>query len=363
MYCMADGICNPVWPCAMTGACSVLSGFEGLSVIIHGSSGCYFYPKSLLKVPVYATFLMESEIVMGSVDRLAEVAEQVPKDKGVAIINTCVPALTGEDLTRAIPEGAIFVDAPGFSGNLEAGMRKAYDALQILCTNRAGVNIDGVSLFDPFWRGNLHEAERVLSSLGIPVALRLAKDTWENLERGAAAHTVSVNPGFSSGVGECIGSLLFPAFCSTVSRLCDVFSEASADSVLREWKKADEQMYYYTDKFLRKYNPPRVFAAGPDSYCDFAKNMMQKYFGAEVEVMPRSAQTDLEKITERISMCEPELILGSTFEANACKDAAFFGITNPDRSRVSFSARPVSGIEGGIMFIESVLNALIDRQK
>ena len=29
---------NPLWPCAMTGAAACLAGFEGITVVIHGSS-------------------------------------------------------------------------------------------------------------------------------------------------------------------------------------------------------------------------------------------------------------------------------------------------------------------------------------
>ena len=63
---------NPVMPCAMTGACAVLSGFAGLSVVIHGSSGCYYYPRSILRTHLHSTYLLESEIVFGTVDRLQE---------------------------------------------------------------------------------------------------------------------------------------------------------------------------------------------------------------------------------------------------------------------------------------------------
>ncbi|HJJ28365.1 MAG TPA: oxidoreductase [Methanocorpusculum sp.] len=355
--------CNPVWPCAMTGACSVLCGFSGLSVIIHGSSGCYFYPKSLMKVPVYSTFLIESEVVMGSARRLAEVISQVPRKGGIAVLNTCVPALTGEDLASAVPEDTIFVDAPGFCGGLETGMQKAYEALAIPVTGRDGVNIDGVSRFDLFARGNVHEAKRILAQLGIPAALTLAYDSWENLQKGAAARTVSVNPGFASGVGEMQGSLLFTELRATVAKLCDAFSNAAPDALLKDWQAADEKMYYYADKFLRKYNPPRVLAAGPDSYAAFAKSMMQRYFGSDVLCLPRSEVTDLEKIAQAVAEFGPDLVAGSTFEANLAPEAAFFGIASPDRSRVSFAARPICGIEGACFFIEGILNAAMDKQR
>ena len=50
---------NPVMPCAMTGACAVLSGFKGLAVVVHGSSGCYYYPRSILRAQLYSTYLLE----------------------------------------------------------------------------------------------------------------------------------------------------------------------------------------------------------------------------------------------------------------------------------------------------------------
>ena len=61
---------NPLWPCAMTGAASCLAGFRGLKVVIHGSSGCYYYPATLLHAPLHGTFILEHEVIFGSEDRL-----------------------------------------------------------------------------------------------------------------------------------------------------------------------------------------------------------------------------------------------------------------------------------------------------
>ena len=143
---MDEGLCtNPVWPCAMTGACSVLAGFSGLNVLIHGSSGCYYYPRSLLKVPLFSTYLLESEIVFGTVDRLREVVNTLSTSKKpIAVLNTCIPALTGEDLSGAFSgEETNFVDAPGFIGNVEEGAKIAFERLGIETdASREGVNID-----------------------------------------------------------------------------------------------------------------------------------------------------------------------------------------------------------------------------
>lgn len=372
---MSENSCvNPVWPCAMTGAASVLAGFSDLCVIIHGSSGCYYYPRSLLKVPMYSTYLLESEIVLGTVDRLFEVVQNVSgTGKPVAVLNTCIPALTGEDLKNAIrseEDKVIFVDAPGFSGNVEEGSVKAFEALATkIDPNRIGVNIDGISLLDLFWRGNLHEAERLFSMLGISVAVRFAKDTIVNLRQGASRYSISVNPSFNSNVGENLGSLLFPDIPKTLEKLSEIFPAADIDQVLSERERAEEQMFYSCDKYLRKYHPPVVAVAAQESYAVFAKQMMEKYFGSDVPVLfarNKSASQipyciDAKKICEAFSAAEPDIILGSSYEAKAC-NAAYFGITYPDRSRISISARPLAGVEGGLTFIEGTLNALMNFQ-
>ena len=61
----------PLWPCGMTGAVACLAGIPDLAVVIHGSSGCFFYPQSLLPVPLFSTFIHEREVIFGSLDRLA----------------------------------------------------------------------------------------------------------------------------------------------------------------------------------------------------------------------------------------------------------------------------------------------------
>lgn len=357
---------NPVSPCAMTGACSVLSGFHGLAVVIHGSSGCYYYPRSIMKVPLYSTYLLESEIVFGTVERLREVVSSLEAaGKPVAVVNTCIPALTGEDLKKAFDgTNAIFIDAPGFIGDAQAGVHVAYDALDISVDDtQTSINIDGVSGLDMFARGNLHEAERMLALLNIPVRFKLACEEFARLRDGAAPFTVSTNPTWDSGVGESLGSFLFPDIKDTLCAIEKRFPNANFARLEDELAKADETMYYYADKYLRKYTPPVVAIAGYKSYCDFAKNMMTRYFGSDIPVvLPREEVTDFNEISERIATHNPDIIIGSSFEASI-SDAAFFGITHPDRSRISMSARAVSGIEGGMMFIEGVLNQLMDFQK
>lgn len=353
----------------MTGACAVLSGFRGLAVVVHGSSGCYYYPKALLKTPLYSTFLLESEIVLGTVDRLAEVVSELEKaGKPVAVVNTCVPALTGEDLSRAFTaSGALFVDAPGYLGEAEAGVAAAYKALDIRINPEiCGVNIDGVLPLDLFARGNLHEAERLLSLMRIPSAVTFASDTYAHLKAGVSPYTISVNPSWDSGSGTHLGSFLFPDLKETAEALEKQFPDAVFDRFYEELSRADEQMFYYADKYLRKYSPPAAAIASGRSYCGFADAMFSRYFGSDPSLqLPRDEITDYPAICEKLEEFEPDLLLGSSFEAAAVRSTscAFVGMTHPDRSRISMSASAVSGIEGGIAFMERCINALIDVRK
>lgn len=353
----------------MTGACAVLTGFKGLSVVVHGSSGCYFYPKALLKVPLYSTLLLESEIVLGTVERLHEIVSSLEKaGKTVAVVNTCIPALTGEDLSGAFSgTDALFVDAPGYIGNADAGVSSAYKALDIqVNSDVSGVNIDGILPLDMFSRGNLHEAERLLSLMQIPVGLRLAADTYARAKSGAAPYSISANPSWNSGIGTNLGSFLFPDLKDTAAHLAEAFPDAEFDRFYEELEHADETMYYYADKFLRKYTPPVAAVVSEKSYCDFAEKMLVRYFGSDVPVkLPREEMYDSAKIAAAVSDADPDLLLASSYEASSLTraDAAFVGITHPDRSRVSMSAAAVSGIEGGIAFMERCINAVIDAKK
>jgi nitrogenase molybdenum-iron protein alpha/beta subunit len=371
---MAENDCtNPVWPCAMIGAVATFAGFPDLCIIIHGSSGCYYYPKSLLKVPLFSTYLLESEIVLGTINRLHEIITEIAMiGKPIVVVNTCVPALIGEDLKMAFSgTTATFVDAPGSCGNVEEGATKAFMAMMpnIATDHRSGINIDGINLLDLFWRGNLHETERLLDLLGIPVAVRFCCDTWNNLRQGAASVTISANLSYASGVGEGLGSMLFLDIPKTVDRCLTQFPNIDADAVLVERQHAEERLFYSCDKYLRKYTPPIVAIAAQESYAVFAKAMVERYFGSDVPVVfarnhatknvPYSVNSA--EINAAIAAAKPDLILGSTFEATAYQSAAFFGITPPDRSHICIAARPITGVEGGLVLIEGVLNALMNQ--
>jgi hypothetical protein len=194
----------------MTGAVACLAGFEDLAVVVHGSSGCYFYPASLVGVPVHGTFLVENEIIFGTESRLQEVIRELEgRYSRIAVVNTCVPAIMGEEIGDLARDGQILiVDSPGFLGDLEAGYHRALERVApAVDPDRAGVNIDGICRTDPFCRGNALEARRLLNLAGAAVATTFCLDRYDAAHR-AAPFTVGTNPDLASGVGTACGSLL-----------------------------------------------------------------------------------------------------------------------------------------------------------
>ena len=59
----------------MAGSAACCAGFEGLTVVIHGSSGCYYYPATLFHAPLHGTFILENEVIFGTEQRLREVLD------------------------------------------------------------------------------------------------------------------------------------------------------------------------------------------------------------------------------------------------------------------------------------------------
>lgn len=366
---------NPLWPCAMTGAVACLSGFEDVAVIVHGSSGCYFYPASLVGVPIHGTFLVENEVIFGTESRLAEVIRELAgRYPRIAVVNTCVPAIMGEDLSALARDGEVLVvDSPGFLGDLEAGYRRALDAITPeVDPDAPGVNIDGICRTDPFCRGNALEARRLLNLAGVGVAATFCLDRYDAIHR-AAPFTVGTNPDLASSVGTSFGSLLgLDAVGETFERLGEEINGVDARPVMDEVAWADARLRKACEKYLRRFDPPRVAIAAGNAYTAFAADLLDRYLGAEIAcVAARNGSsgdgithtTDFSVIREMILDAEPDLILGSSYEASIAPGAAFVGLTPPLRDRISLSSHAVAGVEGALRLMEEVLNACINRNR
>jgi nitrogenase molybdenum-iron protein alpha/beta subunit len=368
---------NPLWPCAMTGAAACLAGFEGMSVVIHGSSGCYYYPTTLLHAPLHGTFILENEVIFGSEDRLREVIGGLSgTGNRIAVITTCVPAILGEDIPSLLSEhDVLLVDSPGFSGDAEAGYTKALSLLAPQTdAETEGVNIDGVCLLDPFYKGNVQEVRRLLSLASVPVATVFCRDALKKT-RTAATCTIGTNGDFSSGIGEYLGGTLgFGSLRTTFERLCTIFEESDIDPVMRELSQQEDETVRICDKFLRRYDPPSVVIFAGASYAEFAAQALEHYLDADIRFIgkrnpggssrfPSALVTGQKEAKTVIGLHNPDLVLGSSFERSVSGDRAFYGITPPLRGAVRLAPVPLAGINGTLFFMEQVLNACMDHSR
>lgn len=361
----------------MTGAAAALAGFEGMSVVIHGSSGCYYYPTTLLHAPLHGTFILENEVIFGSEDRLREVIEELDgTGNRIAVITTCVPAILGEDTPSLLAEhDVLLVDSPGFSGDAESGYARALKILEPAVDRSVeGVNIDGICLLDPFFLGNLQEIRRLLGLASVPVATVFCRDALKKT-RTAASCTIGTNGDFSSGVGKYIGGTLgFDRLKATFERLGDIVEGSDIDPVMRELSQQEEEVSRVCDKFLRRFDPPSVVVFAGASYAEFAARTLEHYLDADIRFVglrntgslsryPSSLVTGLGQVKTMIELHDPDIVLGSSFERSVSGSRAFYGITPPLRGAVRLAPAPVAGINGTLFFMEQVLNTCMDHHR
>ncbi|MGD0079115.1 MAG: nitrogenase component 1 [Methanoregula sp.] len=367
---------NPLWPCAMTGAAACLAGFEGMAVVIHGSSGCYYYPTTLLHAPLHGTFILENEVIFGSEDRLQEVIRELAcTGKRIAVITTCVPAILGEDIRSMLAgHDVILVDSPGFSGDVETGYANALAMLGPRVDPEApGVNIDGACLFDPFSRGNVQEILRLFSMASVPAGTVFCQDRLEKAGR-ASPYTIGTNDDFSSGVGRNLGGTLgFNEIRDTFTNIGGTVEGTDIDPVLSELQQQEERVVRACDKYLRRYDPPAVAIFAGCSYALFAAKTLGRYLDAgiccvgsrnrvEEAQFPVVHADGLSQVKELIQAHGPDLVIGSSFERAVSGDVAFCGIVPPIRGTVRLYPAPLAGINGTLSFIENVLNACMDKK-
>jgi nitrogenase molybdenum-iron protein alpha/beta subunit len=345
-----------------------------MSVVIHGSSGCYYYPTTLLHAPLHGTFILEKEVIFGSEDRLREVIGGLSgTGNRIAVITTCVPAILGEDIQSMLAEhDVLLVDSPGFSGDVETGYKKALSLLAPQTdTATEGVNIDGVCLLDPFSKGNLQEIRRLLGLASVPVATVFCCDALQKT-RTAATCTIGTNDDFMSGVGEYLGGTLgFDTLRATFEKLGTSFEESDIDPVLRELSQQEDETVRICDKFLRRFDPPSVVIFAGSSYAEFAAQALVHYLDTDIRFIglrnpggssrfPTDQVKGLKEAKTLIELHNPDLVLGSSFERSVSGNRAFYGITPPLRGAVRLAPVPFAGINGTLFFMEQVLNACMD---
>ena len=360
----------------MTGAAACLAGFEGMTVVIHGSSGCYYYPTTLLHAPLHGTFILEHEIIFGSEDRLNEVIGGLSgRGKRIAVITTCVPAILGEDIRSMLEKhDVILVDSPGFSGDVEVGYKNALSILAPrIDPGVCGVNIDGVCLFDPFSAGNVQEITRLLSMARIPVGTVFSHDRLKKVQH-ASQYTIGTNEDFSSGIGEyCGGTLGFKAVGALFEKLGDLFEDADVERVFFEIEQQEDRMVKACDKYLLRFDPPSVVIFAGFSYAEHVAATLERYMDADIRCIgsrnapneskyPVEQVTGLDEVRSLIAQHNPDLVMGSSFERSVCEARVFTGITPPLRGTIRLAPLPLAGINGTLSLVEQVLNTCMDKK-
>ncbi len=362
----------------MVGAVACLSAYTGLGVVVHGSSGCWFYPSSLLRVELGCTELSAEDAVLGAGARVRTVVGTALARHGrVAVVNTCVPGIVGEDLPGLLADLPVtVVDAPGFLGGAPTGHAAAIAALRpVVDDTTDAVGIDGLSPLDPFARGNLHECERLLHLAGAVPGTRFAGGPVESVWQ-AAPVTVVANPAYAAGPGERAGDLLgLEAVLTTFARLADRDPQLDMTPVEAECREAEERCTRAGDKFLARHDPPRTALFGDDAVVRAVARLLKRYLDADCVFLgyrdgvpgPLGPGTiradDLGTVEAALVATSPELVLGSSFEERLAPRAAFVPLAPPVRGRARLAAVPLAGIEGTLALVESVLNACTERRK
>ncbi|WP_440949324.1 nitrogenase component 1 [Methanosphaerula subterraneus] len=373
---LGPGCAGPLVPCAMTGAAACLCGFSGLGVIVHGASGCFFHPSSLLhSKDLHCTYLTEEEVIFGAEERLLSLVQELaPRYPRLAILNTCVPAIMGEDLSSLCCDVPVMViDCPGFTGGADAGYRAALAVLDPRVDPDAdGIGIDGISRIDPFWRGNRDEAVRLLGLAGVGPGTIFAADTVAAVDH-ASPFSISTNPDLAAPAGDSCGSLLgLDLVDETFASLADRDHRVDYEVIASEVTDAEERIVRACDRYLLRFDPPTVAIFGGHAYAMAAAGMLERYLGADVAAIgvrglpPEGAghrvceATGLDQVTSLLEKAAPDLVLGSSFEERLSPGAAFVGYAPPIRGEVRLAARPCVGVEGALALMEGVLNASID---
>ncbi len=372
---------GPLWPCALTGAAAALAGIRGVGVVVHGSLGCYYYPLSVLHQPLYCTSVTERDIILGTEDALVRTIEKIrEKYRLIAVLCTCIPSIMGEDIKEMLSDrfsgnpGICVIDSPGFSGEYEEGYRSAIRALDLeVSESREGVNVDGLSPFDPFQQGNLQETMRLLALAGTAAGGILSAGLYrygDPLSRS----TLHTNPDLALDIGESLGTLVgISGVKDAVKRLED--SSVGAQEILEhDIPLAEEKIVAACDRYLKRFDPPGAALFGQCRMMQEIALMVEKYLDADILVVgSRNAPVtgrfrverarDYESVSDILSQTEPDLVLGSSFEKYAYPRAAFVGVTPPLRGIVRLHSRPLAGIEGALAIFESILNACMDHAK
>jgi nitrogenase molybdenum-iron protein beta chain len=214
---MSDFLERPRTACALSGALAVISNLPDVIPIIHTSLGCggnlansvafgsgYLGGGYCNGSAAPSTGITETEIVFGGTERLDEQIRNTLEliDGKLYIVATgCMTEMIGDDVAgtvneyRADNKPILSVSTPSFKGDSYHGYEIVLDGIfnrylpKAEKKNPKLVNIFGlVPGYDPFFRGDLKEIERLLTALGLEVNTFFTPgQTFENITSAPSA--------------------------------------------------------------------------------------------------------------------------------------------------------------------------------
>jgi len=214
---MSDFLERPRSACALSGALAVISNLPDVIPIIHTSIGCggnlsnsvafgsgYLGGGYCSGGAAPSTGVTETEIVFGGTDRLDEQIRNTLEliDGKLYIIATgCMTEMIGDDVAGIVngfrddEKPVLAVSTPSFKGDSYHGYEIVLDGIFNRYLQKAAkknpklVNIFGlVPGYDPFFRGDLKEIERLLTSIGLEVNTFFTPgQTFENIASAPSA--------------------------------------------------------------------------------------------------------------------------------------------------------------------------------
>lgn len=214
---MSTFIERPRYACALSGALATIGALPRVVPIIHSSIGCggalgtatsfgagYLGSSYCGGSSAPSSAVGEKEIIFGGNERLSEeitsTLELIDGDLFV-VVTGCMTEMIGDDVLAVANdfssqgEPVIAISTPSFKGNSYAGYEIVLDGIfnQYLPISEKKdeklVNIFGlIPAYDPFFRGDLEEIARLITSLGLRVNTFFTPDqTFENIKSAPSA--------------------------------------------------------------------------------------------------------------------------------------------------------------------------------
>ncbi len=201
---------RPRFSCMLGGVLATLSALPKTVPIIHGAQGCGGSLANTYSLGGYlgvgycggfgvpSSNIGESEIIFGGADRLTREINstfEVMDGDLYVLTTTCMTDIIGDDVKGVLSEigekdkPILFIDTGGFQGNSYYGYSKLIEVLfeQYIPIKEKKkknlVNILGlVPGYDPFFRGDLEEIQRILALVGVEANTFFTHDqTQENI--------------------------------------------------------------------------------------------------------------------------------------------------------------------------------------